>query len=94
MKHLPNLLALLTLLTLGTACTTPQRGDDVASASHAIQSLALKQNPGLRGQRLRVGGVIDSAGSDGVCACLKVCDGNGENCTACSCSPANCGSCD
>jgi len=95
MSKLFALVGLIAVLFLGQGCTNPKSGDEIASAGDAIQSHAIKANPALRGQRLRVSGVIDGANSaDGVCACLKVCDANGQNCTACSCSPANCGTCD
>lgn len=89
------LVGLVVSLFLGQGCANLNSSDDINTASKAIQSHAVKANPALRGQRVRVSGVIDGVNSvDGVCACLKVCDGNGQNCTACSCSPANCGTCD
>jgi hypothetical protein len=53
--------------------------------------LARRQGLFLRGSRWTIGGV----GLDGadVCACLQVCDGNGNNCTPCTCDPPGCGTC-
>jgi hypothetical protein len=58
----------------------------------AIREIAVRAEPRLRGQNLRFTGTVLEAG-DG-CACIKVCNSVGENCTPCVCSPANCGSCD
>jgi hypothetical protein len=77
------------LVTLLGGCE--RQGDEVKQAGDAIKQFAAKQN--LRAGRNRFSGIIDGAAGE-VCACLKVCDANGQNCTACSCSPANCGSCD
>lgn len=71
-----------------------REGDEVKQAGDSIRQHAAKQNPAFGAGRIRFSGTIDGAGSAGVCGCLKVCDSKGENCTACSCSPAGCGTCD
>jgi hypothetical protein len=45
----------------------------------------------VSGRGLAIGGVHVDGGD--VCACLRVCDGQGNNCTPCSCDPPGCGSC-
>jgi len=72
-------------------CSQPKKGDDLKEAAGLIREVAMKANPALKGKKLNVSMVIDG-GLNEVCACLYVCDNNG-NCTKCSCSPANCGSC-
>jgi hypothetical protein len=81
-------------LFLGGGCTNEPTQNDLQQAGETIREHAIALNPALRGQRLQVSGTIGTIeGGDDVCACLKVCDANGENCTACSCSPPNCGTC-
>lgn len=41
----------------------------------------------------QVSGTLRRRGDGDGCACLKVCNGNGGNCTPCTCSPPNCGTC-
>jgi hypothetical protein len=45
--------------------------------------------PAFGFRRTRFFGAVDGDG----CACLTVCNSKGENCTPCSCSPPNCGTC-
>lgn len=65
---------------------------DIGAAARAIQTEALARSPALAGSELRVGGVFVNDPES--CACFRVCDGNGENCTECFCDPEGCGSCD
>ena len=87
------ILASLFLICFFSNCTQTQKGDEVKQAADLIREYALKSNPALKGKKLRVSMTIDG-GLNEVCACIKVCDANGNNCTACTCSPANCGSCE
>jgi len=80
------------LITLSGGCS--REGDEVKQAGDAIRQHVAKQNPTFGAGRIRFSGTIDGAASDGVCACIQVCDSKGQNCTTCSCSPANCGKCD
>jgi hypothetical protein len=84
------LLFAATLLTL-PACQRPsEESPDLRPAAQAIQSQARSSATQLGANRLRIGGTLDATE---VCACLRVCSESGK-CTACSCSPENCGSCD
>jgi hypothetical protein len=59
-----------------------------AKVGPALLTPRLRSFPG--GIRSRLGGggrVVES------CVCFQVCDGNGENCTKCSCDPPGCGTC-
>lgn len=60
-----------------------------------IRRMAVRANPALRGQNLRINGTLGVNG-DGPssCACFYVCDGNGENCTECICDPEGCSDCE
>ena len=90
------LLGLLFLCTFSNCAQQKPKNNDVNDAINVIKEHVLKSRPALRGKKMRVNMTIDgglSNSADGVCACIQVCDGNGQNCTACSCSPANCGSC-
>lgn len=79
------------LVVLYASCA--RQGDELTQVADGIRQHAAKQNPAFRAGRLRYVGTIDDANSDGVCACIQVCDSKG-NCTSCVCSPANCGKCD
>jgi hypothetical protein len=79
------------LVVLNGSCT--QRGDELQQAGGAIRQHAARNNPAFRTERIRFSGTIDAVDSDGTCACIKVCNSKGENCTGCSCSPASCGTC-
>lgn len=90
------LLGFLTLCTFSNCAQQKPEKTSVNEAVNVIKEHALKSNPALRGKKMRVNMAIDGSfgnSADGVCACIQVCDANGQNCTACSCSPANCGSC-
>jgi hypothetical protein len=50
------------------------------------------RRPFLGGRPWLLGGVGIVDGTES-CFCGRVCDGNGENCTPCSCDPPGCGSC-
>jgi hypothetical protein len=76
-----------------TNCKRANDGDEIKKATEIIKEYAMKANPALRGQKLRVSMDIDGTVNE-VCACIQVCDSKGQNCTACSCSPKNCGSCE
>lgn len=86
-------LGLLGVAVIVVSGSCAQQRDEVQQVQDAITQYAARQNVPYRNQRFRFSGVIDGAAGDG-CACLKVCDSKGQNCTACVCSPANCGSCD
>lgn len=90
-------IGLLVLVFVSLSSKCPQQGDcshqgdEVNQAAELIRQHAIKQNPAFRNQRVQFRGTKD--GGDGVCACIQVCNSQGENCTACSCSPSGCGSC-
>ncbi len=69
-------------------------GDEIHQTGVALKSFAERSSPAFRNQRLKVFGNIEGGGLSEVCACIKVCNSQGQNCTACSCSPASCGTCD
>jgi hypothetical protein len=71
-----------------------KQGDEVKQAGAAIRQHAARSNPAFRTGRLRFSGTLGEVGGGGdVCICIQVCNSKGENCTACSCSPASCGTC-
>jgi hypothetical protein len=85
-------LSLLGSVLVALAGGCGQQGDEVKQAGNAIRQFAAKQNPALRVGQNRFSGTLNATDGD-VCACMQVCDSHGQNCTACSCSPAGCGSC-
>jgi hypothetical protein len=80
------------LVVLTQASCEQHKPTQAPGIGPAIREMAVRAEPRLRGQNLRFSGTVLGVG-DG-CACLKVCNGAGENCTSCVCSPANCGTCD
>lgn len=85
---------LLVILFIGLGGSCNQPDDELKQTGNLIKKFAIRQNPAFGNRRIRFSGVIDGAGGDDVCACIKVCDQNGENCTSCVCSPSSCGKCD
>jgi hypothetical protein len=84
----------LLFVAIFNSCVQRQKGNEINQAADLIKEHAIKSNPALKGKRLKVNMSIDGGiSSNDPCACIVVCDGNGENCTSCVCSPANCGSC-
>jgi hypothetical protein len=79
---------LLVVVFVSMAGNCGSKGDEVKQTGEAVTQIAAKNNSALAGQRLKFNGRVN-----GVCACIQVCNGQGENCTACVCSPAGCGSC-
>jgi hypothetical protein len=73
-------------------CAQPEKGDELQQGAALLRNYALRSNPSLKGTRFKVDLSIEGALGD--CMCIKVCDANGQNCTACTCTPANCGGCD
>ena len=77
-----------------SSCNQKQKGDEIKQAADLIKEYAVRSNPALKGKRLKANISIDGGfNADGVCACIVVCDAYGGNCTSCTCSPANCGTC-
>jgi hypothetical protein len=87
-RALAALLAIM-VLSIGGSCS--QRQDQVAETAEHIRTFAEKSNPEVQDKPLLLT-LSRKAGSGGVCACMRVCSAGGK-CTACSCSPPNCGSC-
>lgn len=86
-----GVLLVVALIAVNGSCS--QQDDELTRAADLIRQHAAKQNPAFRHGRIRFSGILDDSGSDGVCACIQVCDANGGNCTSCSCSPSGCGKC-
>lgn len=87
------LVGILVAFSFLASCQRPRSAE--ASLGPTIRGIAERAEPRLRGRNLRfTGNILGIDGGNGVCACLKVCDANGENCTSCVCDPADCGSCD
>lgn len=82
------------LFAVLNSCTPKAQGSEVEQAADLIREYAIKKNPALKGKRLKVNMSIDGVDGAEACACIQVCDSRGQNCTGCSCSPANCGTCD
>jgi hypothetical protein len=74
------------------SCTSSKKEVDLVDAKNAIKNHLLKSKPALRGKNFSI--IDGGLKADDVCACIKVCDGNGNNCTECVCSPAGCSTCD
>ena len=90
-KVLFTLTALFFVIALSN-CAQPQKGDELQQGAALLRDYALRSNPALKGARFKIDLSIDGALGD--CMCIKVCDSNGQNCTECTCTPANCGGCD
>lgn len=73
-------------------CTPKNNENEVQRAAELIRDYAIKSNPALKGSKLKVSMSIDGGIAD--CMCIKVCNSKGENCTPCTCIPADCGGCD
>jgi len=70
-----------------------EKGDGFGQIEEPIRNKKIKMNLGFRNKPIQIHGFFNSD-NDSSCACLKVCDGNGENCTSCFCDPEGCSSCD
>lgn len=85
----------LALAIMLCSCTSSKKEIDIVDAKNAIKNHLLKTKPALKGKKFSINMSIDGGlNVDDVCACIKVCDGNGNNCTECVCSPAGCSTCD
>jgi hypothetical protein len=87
--------AVAALLAIAILLTVPscQKGDPIARAAQQIRSVAESQNPQLKDKPLLMTLSRPGGGGNGeVCVCMIVCS-SGGTCTACTCSPANCGTC-
>lgn len=77
------------------SCTADKKEVDLVEAKNVIKNHLLKSKPALRGKKFTASMVIDGGlNVNDPCACIKVCDGSGNNCTECVCSPAGCSTCD
>ena len=82
------MLVLLVLMTVSGSCNA--RRDDLQQAAGVIRQHAAKQKAAFRTGPIRFHGTLSAAeGSDGVCACLTVCNADGTGCVS-SCSPPKC----
>ncbi len=88
-----SLVIVFNLLISVAGCASKQ--GNLNEAGVIIKTQAVKNNPALQRKRLQINGLFTPANDLGVssCACFKVCDGNGENCTKCTCDPEGCGTC-
>jgi len=85
-----------TLALLTGACRQQQRPvprDETQQVGLAVKQFAARQSiPAGANHRLGFHGTVGDLGQGEVCACMQVCTPSGH-CSACSCSPANCGTC-
>ena len=80
----------IAILTIGSAC---QKQDQVSKMAEQIRTFAESNNPALKDKPLLVTlSRQNNNGGLGVCICARVCTSSGT-CSACGCSPANCGTC-